>query len=395
MINSEQNVPKNCHNNALEQFIFQQISDQGGISFSEFMQHCLYHPQYGYYMHSRSRIGSQGDFFTSSSVHRLFGALISRQLTQMWHLLGEKEFTIVEQGAGEGHLALDILDALSSEEPEFYHALRYCIVEISPDNRARQADTLSDHKGCVDWCCFDELNGIEGCFLSNELVDAFAVAMVEKQDTQLQEVYIVEKNGEFCEELRSPVRNEIKQHFADLGVEPVEGNRAEVCLEAATWMTEVAQKLERGFVLTIDYGYPAVELYAPFRRQGTLMCYHQHVANDNPYQNIGCQDITSHVDFTLLQQSGERSGLNTLYFAEQYRFLIGLGFVEEIVRLQQQEQDDKKSWALRMTLKNLILPDGGMGEIFKVLIQGKGVGNPALNCSRSLRDIPIEAFAGL
>ncbi|OQY25450.1 MAG: hypothetical protein B6I37_01015 [Desulfobacteraceae bacterium 4572_35.2] len=395
MTNSIANNQNRCANEALENFVRQQISECGGIPFSEFMQHCLYHPQYGYYIHSRSRIGSQGDFFTSSSVHRLFGGLISCQLKQMWQLLGSTDFTVVEQGAGEGHLAADILDALLADEPEFYQSLRYCIVEISPDNRQRQAETLSTHKERVEWCCFDELNAIQGCFLSNELIDAFAVAVVEKHDTRLQEVFIVEKNGVLCEELRSPSRPEIQQHFADLGVEPVEGNRAEVCLEAAQWMTAVSEKLERGFVMTIDYGYPAAELYAPFRRQGTLMCYHQHVANDNPYQNIGCQDITAHVDFTLLQQCGENGGLATLYFAEQYRFLIGLGFVEEIVRLQRQEQDEKKALALRMTLKNLIMPDGGMGEIFKVLIQGKGVGTPQLACSRSLRDIPIEAFAGL
>lgn len=395
MANSTQDNQQHCGNQTLETFVRQQISACHGIPFSEFMQHCLYHPQYGYYMHSRSRIGAQGDFFTSSSVHHLFGGLISRQLKQMWQLLGSADFTVVEQGAGEGHLAVDILDALHANEPEFYQSLRYCIVEISPDNRQRQAQVLSNHKDRVDWCCFDELNAIQGCFLSNELVDAFAVAVVEKHDRQLQEVFIIEKDGELREELRSPIRPEIQKHFDDLGVEPVEGNRAELCLGAAEWMKAVSNKLERGFVLTIDYGYPAVELYAPFRRQGTLMCYQQHVANDNPYQNIGCQDITAHVDFTLLQQVGERYGLSTLYFAEQYRFLIGLGFIEEVVRLQQLEQDEKRALALRMTLKNLIMPDGGMGDIFKVLIQGKGVGTPLLACSRSPRDIPIEALSGL
>ena len=284
---------------------------------------------------------------------------------------------------------------MAANEPEFYQKLCYLIVEISPDNRQRQANNLVAHVDRVEWCTFDELNGIQGCFLSNELVDAFAVAIVEKHGSQLQEVFVVEKDGLLCEELRSPVGAKIETHFEALGVAPVEGNRAEVCLAAAGWMTAVANKLERGFVLTIDYGYPAAELYAPFRRQGTLLCYYQHTANDNPYQNIGCQDITSHVDFTLLQQSGAGVGLETLYFAQQYRFLIGLGFVEELVRLQLQEKDEKNALVLRMTLKNLIMPDGGMGEIFKVLIQGKGVNAPQLLCARSLRDIPLEAFAGM
>lgn len=382
-------------NSDLDAFIRNEIADNDGIAFSEYMHHCLYHPQHGYYMHPRARIGSKGDFFTSSSVHSLFGGLIARQLVQMWQIMGMGTFTIVEQGAGEGHLAVDVLDALLANEPEFYKQLRYLVVEISPDNRQRQANTLAAHADRVEWCTFEELSGVQGCFLSNELVDAFAVAIVEKHGSRLHEVFVIENDGLLCEELRSPVSAKIETHFEALGVSPVEGNRAEVCLAAAGWMTEVANKLERGFVMTIDYGYPAAELYAPFRRQGTLLCYYQHTANDNPYQNIGCQDITSHVDFTLLQQIGAAAGLETLYFAQQYRFLIGLGFVEELVRLQAQEKDEKNAWALRMTLKNLILPDGGMGETFKVLIQGKGVAPAQLLCDRSIQDLPLEALAGM
>ncbi|MEA3464779.1 MAG: SAM-dependent methyltransferase [Thermodesulfobacteriota bacterium] len=388
------NQSLNC-NPSLDAFIRDEIATHDGIAFSEYMHHCLYHPQYGYYMHPRMRIGSQGDFFTSSSVHSLFGGLIARQLVQMWDVLGSEAFTIVEQGAGEGHLAVDILDEIAANVPELYQQLRYLVVEVSPDNRQRQANNLRAHVDRVEWCTFEEVSGIQGCFLSNELVDAFAVAIVEKHQSQLHEVFVVEKDGLLCEELRSPVSAKIETHFEALGFAPVEGNRAEVCLAAADWMAAIANKLERGYVLTIDYGYPAAELYAPFRRQGTLLCYCQHTANDNPYQHIGCQDITSHVDFTLLQQSGASAGLQTLYFAEQYRFLIGLGFVEELVRLQAQEEDEKKAWALRMTLKNLIMPDGGMGETFKVLIQGKGVDAPQLLCARSLRDILPEAFAGM
>ncbi len=383
------------HSQRLEKFIRSEISAHGGISFADYMQHCLYHPQDGYYMHQRQRIGAQGDFFTSSSVHKLFGRLIAAQLIQMWQLLDMGQFTIVEQGAGEGELAMDILDAIGGESPEFYRQLRYVIIEISPDNCQRQAAKLASHTACVSWSSFDALPPITGCFLSNELVDAFAVAVVEKHDAKLHEVFVVEKDGRLVEELRTPVSPAIEDHFQMLGVAPVDGNRAEVSLYAATWMQQVARKLERGFVLTIDYGYPACELYAQFRRQGTLLCYYQHQANDDPYQHIGCQDITSHVDFTLLQQVGADADLDTLYFAEQYRFLIGLGFVEELVRLQAQETDERKSLALRMTLKNLIMPDGGMGETFKVLIQGKNVGSPQLLCQRSIADIPIEALAGM
>lgn len=384
-----------CGDNSqpLEAFIRHEIIKRGGISFAEYMQHCLYHPQWGYYVFPRQRIGSKGDFFTSSSVHRLFGRLIAVQLVQFWQLLGQDDFTIVEQGAGEGELALDILDALCDIAPQMYHKLCYVIIEISPDNRQRQSKNLAGHGAVVRWSDFGDVHGVVGCFLSNELVDAFAVSVFEKHAGQMLEVFVVEKHGVLTEELRPPLTDAIAQHFTQLAVEPVEGNRAEVCLDAADWMQQVAAKLERGFVLTIDYGYPAPELYAPFRRHGTLLCYHHHQANDNPYQYIGCQDITSHVDFTLLQKKGAEAGLDLAYFAEQYRFLIGLGFVEELLCLQAQESDERKALALRMTLKNLIMPDGGMGETFKVLIQSKNVTTSQLLCARSMRDVSLESIA--
>lgn len=374
----------------LHTFILEQIRkhDDAGLSFADFMQHCLYHPSYGYYMQQRERIGKKGDFYTSSSVHKVFGALLARQLAQMFKLLDTPTFTVVEQGAGEGHLALDVLDELKMREPVLYAALDYCIVEIGPDNRKRQAHILAEHP-CVRWMKLEQLESVHGCFISNELVDAFPVHLVEKHANKLYEVRVVEDAGGFAEKL-IPASAVLRQHFKNLGVEPVEGNRAELCPSAALWMEQVAEILERGFIITVDYGYPAEELYAPFRRAGTLMCYAQHTANDNPYQHVGQQDITAHVDFTLLEQTGARAGLTRLYFAEQYRFLMGLGFVEELIRLQAQTSNPEEAMALRMTLKNLIVPDSGMGDTFKVLIQGRGVGEPSLLCSRSVADIAAQ-----
>jgi SAM-dependent MidA family methyltransferase len=372
---------------SLRSIILERIRAQGetGMSFADFMQLCLYHPVYGYYMQDRERIGKKGDFYTSSSVHELFGALLARQLEQMYTLLGCRLFTVVEQGAGEGHLALDILTALHNNAPDCYAALDYCIAEISPENRARQEQLLQAHP-CVRWCELEHLEPVRGCFLSNELVDAFPVHLVEKHDNILYEVRVIERSGDFAEKL-VPASDNLIEHFARLGYAPVEGNRAELCPDAAQWMEQVAAKLERGFVITLDYGYPAQELYAPFRRNGTLMCYSRHSANDNPYQDVGEQDITAHIDFTLLQQVGNSCGLKTLYFGEQYRFLMGLGFVEELLRLQARETDADRAMSLRMTLKNLIVPDSGMGDTFKVLVQGRGVDNPELLCHRSVAAI--------
>ena len=178
-------------------------------------------------------------------------------------------------------------------------------------------------------------------------------------------------------------------YFAWLGSSPIEGNRAEANLAAPIWMRHVGQRIEKGFAITIDYGYPAEELYAPYRRDGTLMCYHRHQADDNPYDRVGEKDITAHVDFTALQKAGGEVGLNTLRFGEQYRFLLALGFFEELVRLEAAATDEKEARALRLTLKNLIMPESGMGETFKVLVQGKNVGAPELSCCRAIGAIPF------
>lgn len=374
----------------LVELLRDRIAGAGGISFADFMEQCLYHPDYGYYTTPRTRIGKDGDFFTSSSVHSLFGRLISRQLEQMWQLLGKGEFTIAEQGAGEGHLCLDVLDALAEEAPEFYRQLNYRIVEISPDHQRGQTGNLQRHidAGRISWCTLAELQGMQGCFLSNELVDAFPVHLVDKDDGELKEIFVVNSEKGFIEEVRPLDNPAINDYFRLVGHGLLEGNRGEVNLQALDWMQGVAKVLERGFVLTIDYGYPARELFAPFRRNGTLLCYHKHQSNENPYQRLGCQDITAHIDFTALQKVGEQHGLSALYLGEQYRFLLGLGFLEALIELQMHETDPQQAQALRMTLKNLVLPDG-MGESFKVLVQGKGVAAPELLCARRIQDIRL------
>lgn len=378
------------HQGLLEEILRQRIIADGPLPFSEFMEACLYHPEYGYYMVARQRIGRDGDFFTSSSVHAIFGQLIARQLRQIWEILGTPDnFIIAEQGAGSGHLCLDILNALEKDSPDFYSSLKYSIVEISADNRARQAELLSRHQKVVNWCMKSELQGMVGCYLSNELVDAFPVHLVEMRDGRLQEVFVTVVDNSFQEILCDISTPELSGYLDWVGVDLADGNRAEINLVASSWMREVASLLHRGFVLTIDYGYLAGELYAPWRTSGTLLCYYQHTTSDNPYIRIGEQDITAHVDYTALMKAGEDSGLRHFFYGDQCKFLLGLGFVEALLAAQAVEKDEHHAQALRLTLKNLILPDGGMGDLFKVLIQGKAVEPQTLLCARSLRDIPL------
>ncbi len=377
----------------LDQVVKREIAAAGGIPFQRFMELALYHPQYGYYSAPHSRIGKQGDFFTSSSVHSCFGRLIARQLEQMWTLLGGGPFTLVEQGGGDGHLCLDILSALEEEFPEFYSCLDYRLVEISAAARQRQAGVVQRHlsAGRISWAEFEELEQLQGCWLSNELIDAFPVHLVEMSGGELREVFVVNGDGGFGEELRPLSTSRLADYFSAAGISPVEGQRCEVNLAACDWMCQVAAKLERGFVLTIDYGYPDRELYAPWRQNGTLLCFSQHQTSGNPYRLPGEQDITTHVDFSMLQRIGQQDGLETRYFGLQYQFLLGLGFVELLLELQAREQDERKAQALRMTLKNLILPESGMGESFKVLVQAKNVPSGELLCQRKISDIRLPA----
>lgn len=379
--------------NPLAAELRERIASGGPLPFAEFMAACLYHPQYGYYMTPRERIGKAGDFFTSTSVHAVFGRLVARQLAQMAALLGDAPFEVVEQGAGEGHLALDILDTLAAEAPDLYARLTYTLVEVGPGSRLRQARTLAAHVTRVAWCAPDAWRMGSGCFLSNELVDAFPVHLVETHAGQLREVFVANGSAAgFVEELHDPSSPALAEHCRWLGIAPVEGNRAEINLVAPAWMREVAGRIGRGFAMTIDYGYPAAELYALHRREGTLLCYRQHQADDDPYSAVGEKDITAHVDFTALQRAGAEAGLASLWFGEQYRFLLGLGFFEELLRLEAQCTDEREARALRLTLKNLIVPEQGMGDTFKVLVQGKGVGQPELLCARPISAIP---FTGL
>jgi len=375
-------------------YLQQQIEAAGGLTFACFMGECLYNKRYGYYQSNQIRVGRQGDFFTSSSVHQLFGNLLGRQIAELVTLLDEPLFTLVEQGPGEGHLANDILTSLQREAPAAYARIRYLLVEQNLVARQRQEKLLTQHSERVSWVTEDELEPFCGCLLSNELVDAFPVHLVEKQAAGLREVFVVNAADGFAEELREPSSGELQAHLDWLGCSPVTGNRAELNLEAVRWLTRMANRLQRGFILTIDYGYPAAELFALHRRLGTLLCYAGHTTNEKPLQAVGEQDITAHVDFTALQKAGDEAGLSNLWFGEQYRFLLALGFVEELMVLQAREQNPAKARELRLKLKNLIMPEGGMGDTFKVLLQSRGVDQPVLACMRNLADIPLPQMPG-
>jgi SAM-dependent MidA family methyltransferase len=373
-------------------FALSQIEQRGPIPFVQFMEWCLYHPEYGYYRSEKTRIGRDGDYYTGPCVHPLFGHLIAKQLLQMAEILGKETFDVVEMGGGRGFLCKDILDWASKNSPSFYQHLRYHLIETAPHFLREQKVRLSEHggEGKVFWLNPEEFrNGefkIEGCFLSNELVDAFPVHRVVFDHGSLKEIYVNQENDQLGEKWREPSDPRIFDYFRSMEIDLQEGQKAEVNLQALDWIEKVGRCLKKGFVLTIDYGYLAEELYAPYHRDGTLLCYYQHRTSFNPYERLGEQDITSHVNFTSLIKKGEKMGLHLTGLVPQYRFLIGLGILQEMASLER-ELSEIDGLRLRLSLKHLIEPEAGMGEVFKVLIQHKGVEKPQLDGLRDLRSI--------
>jgi SAM-dependent MidA family methyltransferase len=377
----------------LRRFILSQIEERGPIPFCQFMEWCLYHPEYGYYAAEGAKIGKEGDFYTSPCVHPLFGHLIARQLFQMAEILAGEVFEVVEMGGGQGFLCEDILSGAKNNYPAFYQRLRYRLVETSPLFLKEQRKRLSDHEreerlSWIESKAFEEGKvQFEGCFLSNELIDAFPVHQVILNHGDLKEVYVTQRQGQLEEQWGDPSDPRILSYFESRGIALQEGQKAEVNLKALDWMEKVGRSLRKGFVLTVDYGYLAEELYAPHRKDGTLLCYFQHRTSENPFERLGEQDITSHVDFTSLIRKGEEVGLRFTGLVPQYRFLIGLGILREIESLGK-EMSEMDALQLRLSLKHLIEPEMGMGEVFKVLIQHKGIDQPRLDGLRDLGSIP-------
>ena len=350
------------------------------ITFAEYMALALYHQQYGYYNSGTVTIGAKGDFFTSSSLGKDFGELLAIQFKQMWANLGCPDpFYLVEMGAGNGELAQDILLYLQAGEADFTKALRYIIIEESTALTKIQQKRLADHSLTqLSWQNWSDISSqsITGCFFANELVDAFPVHRITKSQNRLQEVYLCLEQNRLSETIDSLSTARLAEYLDLVDIDLLEspypqGYYTEINLQALDWLKTVAAKLKRGYVLTVDYGYTADKYYRPARSQGTLQCYYQHRGHNNPYANLGHQDITAHVDFTALQRQGELCNLKTLGFTQQGLFLMALGLGDRLNDLSSGKYDVTQIFKRRDALHQLIDPTGLGG--FGVLIQGKNL----------------------
>ncbi len=384
-----------------------QAQPQQRISFATYMDWVLYDEAAGYYSR-RSPIGPQGDFITAPSLSQDFGELLAVQLAEIWQTLGQPQpFDLLEMGAGQGLLAIDILRFLQQQHPDCFAATRYWIIEKAIGMRLAQQDRLrnasQEHPGLADrvqWTDWDQIppQSLTGCCFSNELVDALPVHLVEWRSGQLQEVFVTiappieaaqhpesppiepsepesSASSSFCETL-GPLSTPARRHYfqalnQDWQTYP-HGYRTEVNLAAQDWLTTVASKLQQGYLLTIDYGYSADRYYHPNRTQGTLQCYRQHRHHNDPYQAPGQQDLTAHVNFTALEQWGQELGLVRLGFTQQALFLMALGLGDRLTALATDARDlasIQQAIQRRDSLHRLLEPSGLGG--FGILLQGK------------------------
>jgi len=383
------------------------IHERGPLTIAAFMELALYQPGLGYYDRAPQRSGRAGDFFTSVDVGPLFGELLEVQLAELARILNsglplpDSTFDLVEAGAGNGRLSADILRAAKQRDPGFYESIQLHLVETSAQARRAQGGTLADVAARVISSGPALPESFEGVLVANELLDALPVHQVVMRATGLREVYVDSapsgsdtgvrhrgqtppSGGSLSLREGPPSTPALAAYLDRLGVTLEPGWRVEINLRAVDWIRDAARRLRRGFIILIDYGHEAHDLYSASHSAGTLTTFARHLSHgpesttpsETPawLRQPGEQDLTAHVDFTSVRAAAEAEGLTTIGFLDQTYFLLGLVGALEL--------HDRKA---RMALKTLVMP-GGLGSTHKVLILGKGVGTPTLQgCSFRVR----------
>jgi SAM-dependent MidA family methyltransferase len=373
--------------NELRRKIEAEIHERGPIPFSRYMEMCLYDREFGYYSRNAAQFGKAGDFYTSSDVHAVFGRLLARQFAEMWRVLGSPEQIVIKEfGPGKGLFAQDVLDWSEKKFPEFFHTLRYELVERSAALRARLEETLKRHiesgkavittsgakaqrsrapVGATEIAPFQTAPTSPTIVFANEFFDAIPVEIASSRGS----LRIESRDGRFLETWASSSAEELE--FLDrYSIHPDEGERVEVTLQAQKEMLSACE-IERGFVVVIDYGYAREELLAG-RHRGTVKAIRQHSVGANPYEAPGEQDITADVNFTALASAAEQRGFHVEKLITQSQFLMGIGETNQFADAFEECRLPQERAKVALQLKHLVTP-AGMGESFHVLIGSKGV----------------------
>jgi SAM-dependent MidA family methyltransferase len=344
------------------------IRREGAITFHDWMKAALYDPEHGYYQRSdRERWGREGDYRTSPERSQLFAATFARYFARLYDELDRPpEWTIVECGAGDGSFAAGVLQTMSQQFPAVFAATKYVVCDV---NLSRARERLVEFGERVQFCT-DLVPVDTGIYFSNELLDAFPVHRVVSGKQGLSELYVsVDWAGGFVWTTSRLSTPRLAEFCDDL----TEGQVIEINLEVEDWLVQVASKIADGFLITVDYGAEAAELYDATRRpKGTLRGFSRHSFVDDVLAQPGEFDITSSVNWTQVRTVGEKLGLKVVDFASQDKFLLEAGLLEELeLHLSRAETEAEKA-SLTTGAREMILP-GGMASSFQVLVQRRTV----------------------
>jgi SAM-dependent MidA family methyltransferase len=358
-----------AHSKKLLNTLIDTIHEQGGwIDFATFMNRVLYEPGLGYYVAGSTKLGTGGDFVTAPQLGNLFAKTLARAITPVLHQLSPKESVILELGAGSGQLAYDLLLALfdCGQLPQ-----RYVILDVSPELKDRQQALLSrlpQHINThIEWISRWPAQ-FDGVLIANEVLDAFAVHRVERRSEGWVEWGVSIHENELVEEERELTNQELMKYLPPINIDYLP-YMTEINLSAMALMKNVADSLNEGRAYFIDYGFPEREFYHPQRATGTLMCHYRHYAHTNPLCLLGLQDITSHVDFTAVARAAKQEGLVVKDYATQAQFLLNHGLIDCLSA----PTIDMNMDGLRQSQEiNMLMSPAEMGELFKVLVLGRG-----------------------
>lgn len=364
-----------AHSDRLRDLIHQDIAAQGGwIPFSRFMELALYAPGLGYYSAGAHKFGITGDFVTAPEISPLFGRMLARQVAE---IMVQSAPHVTELGAGSGKLAADVLGELERLRclPE-----RYDILEVSADLRERQRELLQKRVphliDCVNWLNILPEN-ISGAVIANEVLDALPVHLVHWENSGILERGVASEKEDFVWQERQMKNPALLQAAQQISVPA--GYLSEISLAARGLIGSLCERMDKGVLLFIDYGFGAGEYYHPQRAQGTLMCHYRHHAHGDPFFLPGLQDITAHVDFTAIAESAIDSGAHLLGYTTQAHFLINCGITELLAESDPEKLRDYLP--LSAQLQKLTSP-AEMGELFKVMALGRGVDEPLRGFAR-------------
>jgi SAM-dependent MidA family methyltransferase len=349
-----------------------EIAASGPLTFARFMAIALYDPDHGYYRVAADRPSRSGDFLTAPELHPIFGAVIGRQVDEVWRRLERPDpFVMREYGAGSGTLAAAILDGLRADDSGLGDVLRYEPVEI---NEVRRTEAVERLGPAARTRRAGGPSRFTGVVLANEFLDALPVHRVEQDGCRLRELFVAwdDAAGRLVEQPGEPSTDALAARLDEDGVTLLDGQVGEVCLEVEPWLAGVAADLEQGLVLVIDYGHQAPALYDPARRGGTLRAYSGQRAHADPFIAVGRQDLTAHVDLTALEAAARTHELTVLGEVSQAELLVGCGLEELVDRVRSNPKTSMEEWlGLRSAIARLLDPAALGG--FRAVLLGRGL----------------------